>query len=255
MSGLRSQRIERKIIQDVVQLPSGTSLEYTLLRPAPSSSAPADRASEDAKKVAICLHPWSWLGGRMDDPVLQIVTEPLLERGYDVLRYNTRGAGKSKGWPSLTGSQEVEDLKELVGWVRSNAPDLVKLVILGYSHGSLIASMHPVLHDVDTSHILLSYPLGPRHWLTAFRSHRYTTALQDLVTNPKSRVLVIYGDQDDFTSIQAYDSWAEQLRSARESSPSDHSSLRIAKVEGASHFWREYTAVHQLVNTVREWVE
>ena len=62
--------------------------------------------------------------------VLQIVTEPLLERGYDVLRYNTRGTGKSKGWPSLTGSQEVEDLKELVGWVRSNTPNLAKLVIL-----------------------------------------------------------------------------------------------------------------------------
>ncbi|KAI0326409.1 alpha/beta-hydrolase [Cubamyces sp. BRFM 1775] len=251
MSGI--QRIERKTIRDVVQLPSGTSLEYTLLQPAPSSSTSAN--TEDVKKVAICLHPWSWLGGRMDDPVLQIVTEPLLERGYEVLRYNTRGAGKSKGWPSLTGSQEVEDLKDLAEWVRSNTPSLAKLVILGYSHGSLIASMYPVLSDVDTSHILLSYPLGPRHWLTAFRSHRYTTALQNLITNPNSRVLVVYGDQDDFTSAQAYDSWAEQLRSVRESNAPDYGTLKIVKVEGASHFWREHAAVHELIETVREWVE
>ena len=131
----------------------------------------------------------------------------------------------------------------------------LKNVLQGYSYGSLIASMHPVLSDVDTSHILLSYPLGPRHWLTAFRSHRYTTALQDLVTNPKSRVLVIYGNQDDFTPAQAYDSWTEQLRSVRDSSASDHGTLKIVKVEGASHFWREHTAIHQLMNTVREWVE
>ena len=68
MSGTRSQRIERKVTQDVVQLPSGTSLEYTLLQAMSSSLAPGNKTLEDVKKVAICLHPWSWLGGRMDDP-------------------------------------------------------------------------------------------------------------------------------------------------------------------------------------------
>lgn len=64
------------------------------------------------------------------------MTEPLLEQGYDVLRYNSRGVGKSKGWASLTGAQEVEDLKDLVKWALSNSPELSKLVIVvcGYRY-------------------------------------------------------------------------------------------------------------------------
>ncbi|KAI9066269.1 alpha/beta-hydrolase [Trametes sanguinea] len=236
----------------MVTLPSGTSLEYMMSRPAQHADA-----SEDTTKLAICLHPWSWLGGRMTDPVLDIVTEPLLRRGYEVLRYNSRGVGKSKGWPSLTGGQEVEDLKELVQWARSSRPSLSKLVILGYSHGSLVASMHPVLQGVETSHILLSYPLGPRQWLTAFHSHRYATALTNLVSDSRSRTLVIYGDHDDFTSVESYDSWAGVLWShhaERERDAAQPGELDIVKIEGASHFWREPQAVERLVQIVERWV-
>ncbi len=61
--------------------------------------------------------------------VLQLLTEPLLERGYGVLRYNSRGVGKSTGWASFTGIREAEDLKELVQWTRSEMPHLSSLVL------------------------------------------------------------------------------------------------------------------------------
>ena len=61
--------------------------------------------------------------------VLQILTDPLLERGYDVLRYNSRGVGNSTGWASFTGSREAEDLKELVQWARSKMPHLESLIL------------------------------------------------------------------------------------------------------------------------------
>ncbi|KAH9847682.1 alpha/beta-hydrolase [Lenzites betulinus] len=235
--------------REIVHLPSGTQLEYVLLR----SSSP----EASSKKLAVCLHPWSWLGGRLNDPVLQIVTEPLLERGYDVLRYNSRGVGNSKGWASLTGAQEVEDLKELVQWARSTTPDLTKLVLLGYSHGSLIASMHPVLSDLETSHILISYPLGPRHWLTAFHTHRYTAALQTLVKDLKSKILIIYGDDDNFTAVDSYDSWAKGLQESRSQQKAGGSEgngkLEVVKIAGASHFWREHEAVLRLIDAVRDW--
>ena len=44
-----------------ITLPSGLSLEAQL-------SAPGTAARQTTNKLAICLHPWSWLGGRMDDP-------------------------------------------------------------------------------------------------------------------------------------------------------------------------------------------
>ena len=205
--------------------------------------------------------------------VLQILTEPLLERGYDVIRYNSRGVGKSTGWASFTGHREGEDLKELVQWARNTIPNITSLVIAvrnllatslslfsdcwqGYSHGSLIASLHPILDDVKTSHILLSYPMGPRHWLTAFRGHRYTTALQSLVNDPRSNVLIIYGDNDNFTTVESYDAWVASLRDVHpvgKAAPS-RGKLEVVKVRGASHFWREEEAVDRLIEVVRGWL-
>lgn len=45
---------------ELIELPSGVQLEVSLFIPKVPPEAPS--------KVAICLHPWSWLGGRMDDP-------------------------------------------------------------------------------------------------------------------------------------------------------------------------------------------
>lgn len=42
---------------DLVQLSTGVSLEVEL------TEYPREQG-----KLAVCLHPWSWLGGRMDDP-------------------------------------------------------------------------------------------------------------------------------------------------------------------------------------------
>ncbi|KAI1796933.1 alpha/beta-hydrolase [Ganoderma leucocontextum] len=254
MSHFRPPRTSR---HDTVRLPSGTTLEYTLIQPRSSSSRPDLREDQHvAKKLAICLHPWSWLGGRMNDPVLQLLAEPLLENGYDVIRYNSRGVGKSTGWASFTGHREGEDLKELVQWARSTMPNITSLVLAGYSHGSLIASLHPVLEDVKTSHILLSYPMGPRHWLTAFHGHRYTTALKSLVDDPRSNILVIYGDDDNFTTAESYDTWVASLREAPADLPGalTRGELEVVKVAGASHFWGEEDAVGKLNETVREWL-
>ncbi|KAI0719401.1 alpha/beta-hydrolase [Cerioporus squamosus] len=258
MSVSRAPRVSQR---DTVQLPSGTVLEYTLIKRSLSEQpGTAVSSTSELQKLAVCLHPWSWLGGRMNDPVLQLLTEPLLERGYCVLRYNSRGVGKSTGWASFTGVREAEDLKELVQWARSQMPHLNSLVLVGYSHGSLIASLHPVLDDIQTSHILLSYPIGPRHWLTAFHGSRYTSALQLLLRDPKSNVLVIYGDDDNFTSVGSYDAWVASLQKDREAAPSSEQThhppgkLEVVKIEGASHFWREEDAVHRLLDVVRAWL-
>jgi hypothetical protein len=49
--------------RQLVQLPTGVSLEVQLTTPPDLSPS----ASDGGNKLAICLHPWSWLGGRMDD--------------------------------------------------------------------------------------------------------------------------------------------------------------------------------------------
>ncbi|KAI0077061.1 alpha/beta-hydrolase, partial [Panus rudis PR-1116 ss-1] len=234
-----------------IQLPSGLVLEASLSLPQTAGSN--NSTSATSQKLAVCLHPWSWLGGRMDDGVLEAVSRPLRERGYYVLRYNSRGVGKSSGWPSLTGTQEGKDLQEVVQWALGRIPDVQQVVILGYSHGALIASLFPLLPEpIRVSHILLSYPLGPRSWLTAFCGRTYTTALNSLLHDPRSNVLVIYGDCDEFTSEGRYDAWASDLR--KEISGGRHGTLHIEKIVTANHFWVDYEARNSLLTTVRNWV-
>ena len=46
--------------RELVKLPSGVSLETSLYSPETSTS-------EGGAGLAVLLHPWSWLGGRMED--------------------------------------------------------------------------------------------------------------------------------------------------------------------------------------------
>jgi uncharacterized protein len=144
---------------------------------------------------------------------------------------------------------------------------LTKVSYQGYSNGALTASLHPVLTaPLRTTHVLISYPLGPRGLLTAFHTRTYQRALEDLVCDPGARVLICYGDADDFTGAYAYDEWAEALgkvavgpedgdrgggedeeRHGEEAGASEEGEedlperggkgLEVVKIPGASHFW------------------
>jgi len=46
--------------REVAKLPSGVSLEVKL-------HSPETPTSEGSAGLAVLLHPWSWLGGRMED--------------------------------------------------------------------------------------------------------------------------------------------------------------------------------------------
>ncbi|KAH9481419.1 hypothetical protein JR316_0005945 [Psilocybe cubensis] len=206
-----------------ISLPSGAVLQADMWKPSVVSEQ-----SGEGNKLAVCLHPWSWLGGRKEDPVLWSLVEPLLVQNYHVLHYNSRGVGNSSGWPSFTGFKEAKDLEDLVQWAMGQISDIRSVLIAGYSHGSLIASLFPVLPSVETYHILISYPLGPRGWLTFFNSSSYDRALKDLLQQTNSNVLIVYGDRDEFTSQSNYKSWVSSL----------HGNVIVQEVENASHFWR-----------------
>ena len=62
--------------------------------------------------------------------VLQTVTLPLLRRNYHILRFNSRGVGRSTGWSSFTGTNEGMDLRALVQWGLDNVLDVHSVVIV-----------------------------------------------------------------------------------------------------------------------------
>ncbi|THV03172.1 alpha/beta-hydrolase [Dendrothele bispora CBS 962.96] len=209
---------------------------------------PPSQQAHGNNKLAILLHPWSWLGGQMTDPVLTSLLEPLHSKNYHVLRYNSRGVGGSSGWPSLTGLTEGKDLEEIIQWAAAgnlNVSDITAVAIVGYSHGSLIASLcPPKFASLKISHILISYPLGPRSWLTMFHSSTYASRLKSLVNQPESHVLVIHGDRDEFTSQATYEKWVPEVQSPQ---------TLILQVQGGSHFWRREDG-DRLIEKIQAWL-
>ena len=106
--------------------------------------------------------------------------------------------------------------------------------------------MHPLLAaPIKTRHILLSYPLDKRGLLTLFSSNSYARRLSDLIQDSEARVLVLFGDRDEFTSVQNYDTWAALLRETARDGV-----LQVTCIEDATHFWRPRTmeAMHSVVN-------
>lgn len=201
---------------------------------------------------------------------LKVLTRLLQNKNYHVIRYNSRGVGKSSGWPSLTGKAEGDDLKAVVQEFLVGKPEIDNLTIIvsateycnlmhgpsdssmqGYSHGSLIASLHPVLNPhVKTSYILLSYPLSPRGLLTMFHTDTYASALRDLLCDPEAKLLLIYGDKDEFTSSSKYDDWVGVCRQT----DGLRAKLDVVRVVGANHFWQTHDARTALEQAVGSWL-
>lgn len=121
----------------------------------------------------------------------------------------------------------------------------------GYSHGSLIASLHPTLPaPIQTSHILLSYPLGVRGLITLLHTGTYAASLTALLRDPASNTLVVYGTQDDFTAEGSYATWVEKLRAE---AGYGTGRLEVSKVDGANHFWAGETR-RELLRVVEGWL-
>jgi len=168
----------------------------------------------------------------MYDPVLADLSTEFLRIDYHVILFNMRGVGSSAGRSSFTGIPESQDMQKVVSWATEEIANLDTVVLLGYSYGSLITSLCPsptrLFPDkiVRSSHILLSHPLGPIHFLTFFHASKYADALEKLLHDPMANVLVLHGGRDQFTGSKRYENWVAQCRHIRE--------LRVLRRDGGN---------------------
>lgn len=67
---------------------------------------------KDSDRVAVIAHPYPPLGGDFDNHVVRQLEETISnQHNFSTLCINLRGAGKSQGRTSWTGSDEVDDIK------------------------------------------------------------------------------------------------------------------------------------------------
>ena len=138
------------------------------------------------------------------------------------------------------------------------------LHLQGYSHGCIpISHFKPLPAPLKTRYVLLSYPLTVLPFITLFNHRTHATALKSLVKEltdtpsysslpAPSLLLVLYGDQDQFTGIARYEAWVNSLQEIG-NAPSGKAIVADAKIEGGDHFWGGEALDHML-NEVGKWI-
>ncbi|SNX81392.1 uncharacterized protein MEPE_00097 [Melanopsichium pennsylvanicum] len=161
---------------------------------------PSLGTSSSCRGLAIIAHPFGRLGGSLDDPIVTHLASLLLTHAYvRVVRFNSRGVGKSGGSASWTGRSECSDFQEIVSKCVDNFcldfphTTAAQLIIAGYSAGSLYAStvrVPPAIYDLRQfrggnrpRYILLSFPAGVTWALSFFTTKSYTNAFNKLLAS------------------------------------------------------------------------
>ena len=93
----------------------------------------------DAKApVAIIVPPHPEQEGSMDHPVIHTLFRTFASLGFNVLRFNFRGSGKSQG-VFVHGDVEVSDAASCLDWLQSRNPSPSQCWVAGYSFGAHVA--------------------------------------------------------------------------------------------------------------------
>ncbi|KAK9710210.1 hypothetical protein K7432_008601 [Basidiobolus ranarum] len=235
--------------------------------------------SEVARKeevVGIVLsHPYGPLGGNFDNNVIRKLQTYFTQQGFVVVSFNSRGSGNSSGKTSWTGIPETEDYKTIVSYLAKEQeletytgntfdfPKPSKIVICGYSYGSVVASsFRPIdIPSVKLYYAFVSYPLSVVWLLTLWKCNWFFKRINEIMgisemdqtseqsslnesTNPRP-TLFIYGDRDQFTSLSSYQKWFNQF-------PTDLTNIKLSLVEGCDHFW--FGKEKRIVKCIEDWL-
>lgn len=87
------------VVVSTLALAHGQIISYRMSRP---SSGAEETPPASPSKWAVISHPLARLGGSSRDHVVSAVESVLLEAGWNVVAYDSRGAGASNGSCSFT---------------------------------------------------------------------------------------------------------------------------------------------------------
>jgi alpha/beta superfamily hydrolase len=191
-----------------------TETEYLL--PGPTGllqvvAAPADPGTARHKSLVIC-HPHPLYGGTMNNKVVTTVFRTFRAAGFDVVRFNYRGVGRSEGvYDESRG--ETDDLLAVIAWLEQLKPQQ-PLWLAGFSFGSFVAAKGALRSSCEQ---LIS--LAPA-------AHHNDFAGLPTMTCPW---LVIQPEADEVVPPQSVYDWVAHRPTATE--------IKLIRIPEASHFF------------------
>ncbi len=173
------------------------------------------QSKEEHAPIALILHPHPQYGGTMNHKVVFSLFHVFVNRGFSVLRFNTRGVGRSQGRFD-NGMGELSDAAAALGWLQTMNADAKSCWIAGYSFGAWIGMQ-----------LLMRRPEIDGFIAVAPPADRFDFSF--LAPCPASG-LIIQGDRDQLVPMEAVQKLINKLMHQRDIQI-DHRIIR-----GADHF-------------------
>lgn len=94
-------------------------------------------SDEPNAPLALVLHPHPLHGGTMNNRITYTMYRSFEKMGFSVMRYNSRGVGRSQGRYD-GGIGEISDAASALDWMQTVNPNSNELWIAGYSFGAFV---------------------------------------------------------------------------------------------------------------------
>lgn len=95
------------------------------------------QSKEPNAPLALILHPHPEHGGTMNNKVTYALYRSFSDRGFNTIRFNFRGVGRSEGTFDQ-GEGELSDAATVLDWFQSQNPESSSYWVAGFSFGAWI---------------------------------------------------------------------------------------------------------------------
>lgn len=167
--------------------------------------------------LALVLHPHPLHGGTMNNKVIYSVYKTLVENGFNTLRINFRGVGRSQG-KFDNGIGEMTDAATALDWLQVHNPLSSVNLVAGFSFGSWVAMQLIMRRPEITNFIAVSPPVN-----------KYDFSFLSPCPIPG---LIVQGNQDSIVSEAAVQGLASKLSEQKQVK------VEYQMIKGADHFFR-----------------
>jgi alpha/beta superfamily hydrolase len=150
--------------------------------------------------IAVVLHPHPEHGGTMNNKVVYALYKSFAERGFNTIRFNFRGVGRSEG-KFDHGEGELSDAATVLDWLQTQNPNAAGCWIAGFSFGAWIGMQLLMRRPEIENFIMVSPP-----------ANMYDFSF--LAPCPVSG-MIIQGDADEVVPYESVDKLVHKLNNQR----------------------------------------
>jgi alpha/beta superfamily hydrolase len=182
--------------------------------------------------IAIILHPDPQFGGTMNNKVVYALYRSFSDRGFNTLRFNFRGVGRSEGTYD-NGEGELNDAASALDWLQTHNPDASTCWVGGFSFGAWLGMQLLMRRPELEGFISVSPPADQRDF--------------GFLAPCPVPGLIVQGNNDEIVSHEAVAALANRLQLQR------GIQIDYRLVPAADHFFTGHLA--QLCSHVNSYLE